>query len=155
MVSLTESARTNLRKETIGFIFQQFHLIPVLTAYENVEYPLTLLSLSKKEKRDRIEQLLQRVGMWEFRYHRPAQLSGGQQQRVSIARALVKKPMLVLADEPTANLDSHNGALVIELLKELSREHNAACIVASHDPTVIHLGDRVIMLHDGQIKEEK
>jgi len=155
MGSLMESARTTLRKDMIGFIFQQFHLIPVLTAYENVEYPLSLINISKKEKNERIEMLLHRVGMWEFRHHRPAQLSGGQQQRVSIARALVKRPAMVLADEPTANLDSHNGAVVIELLKELSHENDTACIIASHDPIVIGLGDRVILLHDGQIKEEK
>lgn len=151
---MRDRERVAFRKHHIGYVFQQFHLIPVLTAYENVEYPLMLLTMSAREKQDAIEHMLHAVGMWEFRHHRPAQLSGGQQQRISIARALVKKPSLVLADEPTANLDSHNGHVIIELLHTLSQEHNTVCLIASHDPAVIAMGRRVISLHDGLIKED-
>ncbi len=152
---LSDLQRVAFRRKNIGFVFQQFHLIPVLTAYENAEYPLMLLGVSQKEKKELLEYILNAVGMWEYRHHRPAQLSGGQQQRISVARALVKKPTIILADEPTANLDSHNGLQVIELLQKLSVEHATACVIASHDPAVIHMGNRVIMLHDGLIKEEK
>lgn len=150
----SDAQRSAFRRMHIGFVFQQFHLIPVLTAYENIEYPLSLLEFSATEKKETIEDMLNKVGMWEHRHHRPAQLSGGQQQRVSIARALVKKPMLVLADEPTANLDSSNGHVVIELLEQLSAEKGSTCVIASHDPAIIAMGTRVITLHDGMIKED-
>jgi putative ABC transport system ATP-binding protein len=149
--AFSERQLNQIRRDQIGFVFQNFNLVPVLSAYENVEYPLLLLSLPARERRSRVEKYLERVGLWERRRHKPAQLSGGEQQRVAIARALVKQPALVIADEPTANLDSQTTSEVIGLMRQMNDEEQVTFVIASHDPIVIRAGKRVIRIRDGQI----
>ncbi len=134
---LNRNQRADMRRGTIGFIFQFFALIPTLTAYENVEMPLLLLGKSAAERRERVKQLLEWVEMTDRAFHRPDQLSGGQQQRVAIARALASQPTLILADEPTANLDTPNGKQVMEIMTKLNRETGITFVFATHDPRVI------------------
>ena len=140
-----------LRLEKLGFIFQTFNLIPVLTAYENVEYPLLLTRKSAADRRSRVERLLKEVRIWEFRKHKPNELSGGQRQRVAIARALVNSPRIVLADEPTANIDSATAREILDLMKALNEEEKVTFLFSSHDPLVLGYAKRVIKLHDGAI----
>jgi putative ABC transport system ATP-binding protein len=149
-----ENQLAKLRKKKIGFIFQNFNLVPVLNAYENVEFPLLLLNTRKKKKGKLIETYLGKVGLWERRGHKPSQLSGGEQQRVAIARALVKQPRLVIADEPTANLDSTTTHQVIKIMRELNRQEGITFIIASHDPIVIKKGRRVIHICDGKLTNQ-
>jgi putative ABC transport system ATP-binding protein len=149
VAGLNEGKLTTLRKQRIGFVFQNFNLVPVLSAYENVEFPLLLLNLPARERRARVEDYLNRVGLWERRKHKPAQLSGGEQQRVAIARALVKRPDLVIADEPTANLDSHTTGAVIDLMRRMNEAEHTTFVIASHDPIVIAAGKRVVRMRDG------
>jgi putative ABC transport system ATP-binding protein len=125
--------------------------VPVFSAYENVEYPLLLLKTGAKERRAQVEKYLTRVGLWERRGHKPAQLSGGEQQRVAIARALIKQPALVIADEPTANLDSRTTEQVIQLMRQMNEEEHVTFLIASHDPIVIDSGRKVIHMRDGMI----
>lgn len=148
---MSENALADLRARRIGFVFQNFNLISVLTAVENVEYPLIVLGVAWRERRARASEMLAAVGLADLGDRRPGQLSGGQRQRVAIARALVKCPDLILADEPTASLDSANGAAVIELLRELQRRTATAVVVSSHDPMVVRLADRVVSVRDGQL----
>lgn len=144
---------TNLRLHRLGFIFQTFNLIPVLTATENVEFPLQLQKkLSHGEIRRRAEQLLEEVGLTEFRHHRPAELSGGQRQRVAIARALVTHPDIVLADEPTANLDSVTGASILELMVEMNRKEQTTFLFSTHDQNVNKYARTVVRMVDGRIQ---
>lgn len=150
---LSETDRAAVRRERIGLIFQSFNLIPVLSAYENVEYPLLLQDVSRDERQDQVEELLRAVGLEEMKDRRPGSLSGGQRQRVAIARALVGNPELVLADEPTANLDSTTGEKVMELMKELNEEFCVAFVVVTHDPLVAGYADRKIEILDGKLKE--
>ena len=150
---LNDAKSAQLRAEKIGYIFQTFNLIPVLTAIENVEYPLLLLAESKGKRRELAEEALTRVGLSQFLRHQPAQLSGGQRQRVAIARALVKKPSLILADEPTANLDSKTSTEVLDLMVELNREHGITFVFSSHDPIVVKKAGRVLKLADGLITD--
>lgn len=151
---LTDNELTALRLNNIGFIFQTFNLIGVLTAYQNVEFPLLLQGrLGPAEQRARVMDILQRVGLEEYVQHRPNQLSGGQRQRVAIARALVTHPPLVLADEPTANLDSKTGSDILDLMKELNAENGTTFLFSTHDPLVMKRADRVIRLVDGRIGE--
>jgi putative ABC transport system ATP-binding protein len=140
---------TKIRKKKIGFVFQSFNLIPVLSAYENVEFPLLLLNFSTDERKKLVKKYLEKVGLWERRKHKPSQLSGGEQQRVAMARALVKQPALIIADEPTANLDSHNTYQIIELIKKLNQEEQMTFVIASHDPIVIENCLRVVKIRDG------
>lgn len=140
-----------LRRRRIGFVFQTFNLIPVLSAYENVEYPLILKGLPAPERQRRVMQALEAVGLDGYAPHRPDELSGGQQQRVSIARALIGDPALVLADEPTANLDSETGEAILGIMRTLNRQQRTTFVFSSHDPKVIHQASRVIWLKDGQI----
>jgi len=149
---LNANSRADLRRDKIGFIFQFFALVPVLTAFENVELPLLLNNLKKKERRERVMSLLEAVGLADRAGHRPDQLSGGEQQRVAIARALAPNPLLVLADEPTANLDTANGAQAMEIMQRLNEETGTAFIFATHDPRVVAFARRVVELRDGQIK---
>ncbi len=149
---LSDDELSDFRARHLGFVFQSFNLIPVLTAHENVEYPLRLTSMSRSRRRARAQELLEAVGIASHARHRPAQLSGGQQQRVAIARALVAEPKLVLADEPTANLDSQTGVAIIELLCRLQRERAASVVICSHDPRVIEAADDVIAIRDGRIE---
>ncbi|NWG34871.1 MAG: ABC transporter ATP-binding protein [Chloroflexi bacterium] len=151
---LNRNQRADLRKGTIGFVFQFFALIPTLTAYENVEMPLLLNGKSAAERRRRVMELLEAVGMVDRANNRPDQLSGGQQQRVAVARALVTNPKLILADEPTANLDTENGEQVMEIMKKLNKETGTTFVFATHDPRVIKYANRVVTLQDGVIVKD-
>jgi putative ABC transport system ATP-binding protein len=146
---------TDFRSRNIAFVFQNFNLLPVLTAYENVEYPLLLLGVPAGERRDQTTAMLESVGLGDKRDHRPNQLSGGQKQRVAIARALVKKPSLVLADEPTANLDSRTGAEVIALMRQVQEEHAASFVFSTHDPQLISHADETFVIRDGELAEHR
>ncbi len=151
---LNRNQRADIRRGTIGFIFQFFALIPTLTAYENIEMPLLLIGQKASERRQRVTELLELVDLKERAHHRPDQLSGGQQQRVAIARALAPKPVFVLADEPTANLDTTNGKQVMETMTRINQETGVTFIFATHDPRVIHYARRVVTLRDGLITED-
>jgi putative ABC transport system ATP-binding protein len=153
VAALDDAALTNLRARRLGFIFQNFNLLPVLTAYENVEYPLLILRRPADERRTRVAALLDAVGLADKARHRPGELSGGQRQRVAIARALAAHPEIVLADEPTANLDSHTGAMIIDLMRRLQREQGVAFVFSSHDPKVLEAADDAVTLSDGRIVE--
>ncbi|MEO0115708.1 MAG: ABC transporter ATP-binding protein [candidate division WOR-3 bacterium] len=148
---LSSKEKARLRQEKIGFIFQTFNLIPVLTAYENVELPLLLLNLSSPERKRRILAMLEEVGLSDFINRRPNEMSGGQQQRIAIARALVKKPNIVLADEPTANLDSNTARDILALMKELNQRHKTTFLFSTHDRLVMEYATRVINLRDGKV----
>ncbi len=150
---LNRNQRADMRRGTIGFIFQFFALIPTLTAYENVEMPMLLVGMGGAERRARVKQLLESVDLADRAHHRPDQLSGGQQQRVAIARALATKPSLILADEPTANLDTPNGSQVMETMTKLNRETGVTFVFATHDPRVIKYARRIVTLRDGLIVE--
>lgn len=150
-----ENERSDYRKENLGFVFQSFNLIPVLTAVENVALSLQLLGLSKEEVTDRSMAALAEVGLTGMEDRLPSRLSGGQQQRVAVARALVKQPRIVLADEPTANLDSETGWSILELMRELNEKHDTTFVFSTHDPMVMKAAKRLIHLHDGQITEDE
>ena len=155
ITKMTDKQITDLRLHHIGFIFQTFNLIPVLNAIENVEFPLLLMKKqSKGEIRRRAEKLIDEVGLREYVKHRPAELSGGQRQRVAIARALVTNPDLVLADEPTANLDSVTGAQILDLMKEMNRIEKTTFIFSTHDANVLKYANSVVKIRDGLIAEE-
>ncbi|HZT30371.1 MAG TPA: ABC transporter ATP-binding protein [Bryobacteraceae bacterium] len=147
------SERARIRNREIGFIFQAFNLIGDLTVYENVELPLTYRGMPSAERKRRVQESLERVGMSHRMKHYPSQLSGGQQQRVAVARALAGDPLILLADEPTGNLDSANGEAVMNLLKDLHRNGATICMV-THDPRYARFADRTIKLFDGRIVEE-
>jgi len=157
--TLSDYQTTLLRHETIGFIFQSFNLIPVLNVYENIEFPLLLgrgeakNSESRKHNKEWIEYLIAQVGLERWIHHKSNELSGGQRQRVAIARALVTKPTIVLADEPTANLDSKTGEEVIELMKKINHEMDTTFIFSTHDASVVGIADHVIRLKDGLITD--
>jgi putative ABC transport system ATP-binding protein len=154
VANLTASQRAHVRNRQIGFIFQAFNLIGDLTVYENVELPLTYRGMDSAERKRRVQEALERVGMAHRIKHYPAQLSGGQQQRVAVARAVAGEPLILLADEPTGNLDSTNGEAVMELLHELHRGGATICMV-THDPRYAAHADRSIHLFDGRIVEEE
>ena len=151
--NLKAADRARIRNQHIGFVFQAFNLIGDLTVYENVELPLTYRGMAGGERKERVQAALERVGMAHRMNHYPSQLSGGQQQRVAVARAIVGKPLILLADEPTGNLDSKNGGAVMELLQELHSEGATICMV-THDPRYAHVADRSIHLFDGQVVSE-
>jgi putative ABC transport system ATP-binding protein len=153
VAKLTLSERTEIRNREIGFIFQAFNLIGDLNVFENVELPLTYRNMASAERKKRVQDVLERVGMAHRMKHYPSQLSGGQQQRVAVARALVGQPSILLADEPTGNLDSKNSEAVMELLQQLHHEGATICMV-THDPRYAELADRTIHLFDGCIVEE-
>ncbi len=144
-----------LRREKIGFVFQSFNLIPVLTAFENAAFPLSLLGFSEQEIKEKTMNILQEVGLEEMAHRKPAELSGGQQQRVAIARALIKGPEIVLADEPTANLDSHTGQDILELMEALNENHNTTFIFSTHDQMVMDFAHRLVQLHDGMVHSDE
>ena len=150
---LGAAERARERNQSIGFVFQSFNLIGDLSVAENVELPLLYGSFKASERRRMVEEALERVGMTHRSRHLPNQLSGGQQQRVAVARAVVAKPAILLADEPTGNLDSHNGEAVMELLDELNRGGSTLCVV-THDPRYTRHANRVVQLFDGQVVEE-
>lgn len=151
---LSETARTIFRRDHIGIVFQFFNLIPTLTVLENITLPLELRGESRQHCEERARYLLQRVGLEDRAGDFPDKLSGGEQQRVAIARALIQQPDLVLADEPTGNLDRENGRRVLALLTELTREAGRTLIMATHDPAIVPLANRVIRLQDGQLQEQ-
>jgi putative ABC transport system ATP-binding protein len=151
--SMNRNQRADLRKGTIGFIFQFFALVPTLTAYENVELPLLLMG--EKNHKGRVMELLDAVDLSDRAEHRPDQLSGGQQQRVAVARALASNPKLILADEPTANLDSENGSQVMDTMAKLNKETGVTFVFATHDPRVIKYATRVVSLQDGLITKDE
>ena len=152
---MTDRQLTDLRLHKLGFIFQSFNLVPVLTMFQNIELPLLLQGgLTKGEREKRILDLVDKVGLRSHITHRPLELSGGQRQRVAIARALVTRPSLVLADEPTANLDSKTGENIIDLMREMHREINTTFIFSTHDPKVMRLAERLVRLADGQLVED-
>jgi putative ABC transport system ATP-binding protein len=153
VAKLSISERSRIRNREIGFVFQAFNLIGDLTVYENVELPLTYRNMALSERRRRVQEVLDRVGMAHRAKHYPAQLSGGQQQRIAVARALGGNPSILLADEPTGNLDSNNSEAVMDLLKELHREGATICMV-THDSRYAGIADRTIHLIDGRIVEE-
>jgi putative ABC transport system ATP-binding protein len=151
LTELNESQLADWRNQNVGFVFQSFNLIPVLTAYENVELPLLLTRLSSRERRKQVNTALELVGLADRSRHLPKQLSGGQEQRVAIARAIVTDPVLVVADEPTGNLDSHSAHDVLELLQLLSRQMGKTVIIVTHDPKAAAFGSRTIHLEKGEL----
>jgi putative ABC transport system ATP-binding protein len=151
ITALSSAEQTRWRLGKVGFVFQTFNLLPVLTAFENVELPLVLQHKPADERKKRVETLLRDVGLEDVRHHRPAQLSGGQRQRVAIARALAGNPEIVLADEPTANLDQTTGVEIVRILKELNRSLGVTLVFATHDPKIMQQADRVIEVHRGQV----
>jgi putative ABC transport system ATP-binding protein len=152
---LRDNAVADFRARNIGFVFQNFSLVPVLTAYENVEYPLLLIGMPARERAQRTNRILERVGLSAHARHRPNQLSGGQRQRVAIARALVKEPSVVLADEPTANLDSQTGAEIVALMREIQHEHATTFIFSTHDPHLMAHAEETFVIRDGRVVEHR
>lgn len=142
---------TEIRRQKLGFIFQSYNLVPVMTAFENVEYPLQLLNISGKKRRELVNDMFNKVGLRGQQKKRPDQMSGGQQQRVAIARALIKQPKVVIADEPTANLDTNTANIVIQLIRSMGREMGTTFVVATHDERMSQQCDRVIRMQDGEI----
>ncbi len=151
VTALDEDGLLRLRRETVGFVFQTFGLIPILSAAENVGVPLRLLGTDPDEREDRVRVLLAMVGLADHVDQRPGELSGGQQQRVAIARALANRPAVLLADEPTGQLDSHTGRAAMELLRAVVEAEGVAALVATHDPVLIEVADRVLDLRDGRL----
>ena len=149
---LDEALRTLLRRDVLGFVFQSFNLVPVMTVAENVDYPLFLAGVPAQQRRERVAQQLDAVGLLDHAHHRPDALSGGQRQRVAIARALIKRPRLVIADEPTASLDSHTADQVLDLMRERGQAEGAAFVIATHDSRLTRRCDRVLALLDGRIQ---
>ncbi len=149
---LDEAQRTLLRRDALGFVFQNFNLVPVMTVAENVDYPLFIAGVPLGERRERVAAQLKAVGLQDHARHRPDALSGGQRQRVAIARALVKRPRLVIADEPTASLDSHTADQVLDLMRELGHAEGAAFVIATHDSRLTGRCDRVLALLDGRLQ---
>jgi len=148
---------TRLRREFIGFVFQSFNLLPVLSVFENVELPLLIggKKLSKNERKERVEYFLEEVGLADRKNHKPPELSGGQQQRAAIARAMVTRPKLVIADEPTANLDSANGERILGLMKKVNREEGTTFLFSTHNPDIWKIADHILFLRDGVIESEQ
>ncbi|MBN2858745.1 MAG: ABC transporter ATP-binding protein [Sphaerochaetaceae bacterium] len=147
-------AKTTYRRENLGFIFQTYNLIPVLTAFENVSFVLSILGVGQEELSERTYRILKEVGLEGMEHRRPDKLSGGQQQRIAIARALVKQPKIVLADEPTANLDSKTGEEILQLMKQMNRTYNTTFIFSTHDKMVMEYASRLVLLHDGEIASD-
>ena len=149
--SMGDDALSDFRARQLGFIFQNFNLLPVLSAFENVEYPLVLAGIAREKRQSRVSTLLDAVGLAAHARKRPGQLSGGQRQRVALARALARRPQLVLADEPTANLDSKTGAEIIELMRNMQHTHHVSFVFSSHDPKVLEAADDAVHIHEGRI----
>jgi len=152
---LNESDKDRIRRHKIGFIYQFYNLIPVLSARENIELPMDIANVDRRKSRERTDQLLKMVGLLDRADHRPDELSGGEQQRVAIARALANQPSLILADEPTGDLDTKTGKEIISELKSLCKKEGVTIIIVTHDPVAAELADRIIYMRDGRIKGEK
>lgn len=153
--SMSGAALSDYRRDHIGFIFQSYNLIPVLSAEENIEYVMLLQGVPQKERSQRVNEILNAVGLGDKAKRRPAQLSGGQQQRVAVARAMVSQPSLILADEPTANLDSHTGSALLDMMKELNEKEKMTFVFSTHDPMIMERAKRIIRLHDGRIVDDE
>lgn len=151
VAQMSDQALSEFRRTRIGFIFQNFNLLPVLSVYENVEYPLLIMRTGRAERQRRVAEVLADVGIADQAGKRPNQLSGGQRQRVAVARALVKQPAIVLADEPTANLDSETGRNIVSLMRQMQAKHSVSFVLSSHDPDIIAEADDVLNVHDGQV----
>jgi putative ABC transport system ATP-binding protein len=154
-MSLDRDGQAQFRRDNLGFVFQSYNLIPVLTAFENVAFSLNLMGVDDAEVKERTMAILKEVGLEGKEDRRPAKLSGGEQQRVAIARALVKDPQIVLADEPTANLDSKTGQDILDLMKVMNEKHGNTFIFATHDPMVMDFAGRLVQLHDGEIQSDE
>ncbi len=152
---LTDEQATKLRRDNIGFIFQTFNLIPVLNVYENIEFPLIIQGVKEEERKKRVNSLIEEVGLSEYKKHKPDELSGGQRQRIAVARALVTKPKLVLADEPTANLDKATGLNILGIMKHMNEEHGVTFVFSTHDPKVMETAKRIVVLEDGVISSDR
>ena len=152
---LSGSKRADLRRGSIGFVFQFFALLPGLNAYENIELPLLLARKNGKQRKERVNELLEAVDLADRAQHRPDQMSGGEQQRVAVARALATNPILILADEPTANLDTDNGRQVMEIMLRLNEETGTTFVCATHDPRVVAFARRVVELRDGKVSDDR
>ncbi len=152
---MSGNALSDLRRDRIGFIFQAYNLVPVLTVGENIEYIMLLQGVPETERRSRVAGILREIGMEGFERRFPPKISGGQQQRVAIARAMVSRPELILADEPTANLDSETGGELLDMMRELNRRKGMTFLFSTHDPMVVDRADRVITLHDGRIAKDE
>ncbi|MFB0545215.1 MAG: ABC transporter ATP-binding protein [Asgard group archaeon] len=155
VTKLNDKQVTELRRYKLGFIFQFYNLIPVLTALENVELPMLIAKKPKKDRQERAKELLETVGLGDRLHHRPDELSGGEQQRVSIARALANDPSLILADEPTGDIDTKTGAEIIELMSRINKEQGTTFLLVTHDPSVGKIGNRIIRFRDGVIEGEE
>lgn len=151
ILKLSNKVLPKIRLEKIGFIFQSFNLVPILNVYENVEYPLVFSNLIRKGRRERIFELLEAVGLTNFYRRFPNELSGGEMQRVAIARALATNPKIILADEPTGNLDSETGKQIIELMKEMNKKQGTTFLFSTHDSEIMKAADQIVKLHDGKI----
>lgn len=149
--TMSRAQLTRWRSQNVGYIFQLYHLVPILSAYENVELPLLLQALTRSQRRERVEAALELVGLSDRAHHRPAELSGGQEQRVAIARAIVHDPGLLVADEPTGDLDEESAGAVLDLLCSLSRDHNKTIVMVTHDPKAAAVADRTLHLEKGQL----
>ena len=152
---LDDSRLAMIRRDRIGFIFQSFNLIPVLSVYGNVELPLLLQKVAKGERQERINAILERVGLGNRAHHKTEELSGGQRQRVAIARALVTNPSVILSDEPTANLDSKTGQEIIDLMQRLNTDHNVTLLFATHDHNIVANAGRTVSILDGRIQDDR
>ena len=148
---MSDDALSDFRARQLGFVFQNFNLLPVLSAFENVEYPLVMAGWKSEARRARVDELLAAVGLAQHGRKRPGQLSGGQRQRVAVARALARKPQIVLADEPTANLDSKTGTEIIDLMRAMQQQQHVSFIFSSHDPKVLDAADDAVHIEDGRI----
>lgn len=155
LAEMSDKELSDFRRDNLGFIFQAYNLIPVLTVEENVEYIMLLQGVPKEERRRRVRQILKEVGLEGFEKRRPPQLSGGQQQRVAVARAMVSNPSLILADEPTANLDSETGGGLLDMMRELNTKTGMTFIFSTHDENVMRRARRLIVLKDGRVAEDK
>lgn len=155
LATLDNTALSAVRKNRIGFVFQAYNLIPVMTAFENAEFVLNLQGVSEGEARERVMATLKAVGLEGLEHRRPDEMSGGQQQRVAIARAIVTNPAIVLADEPTANVDSHTAEALLDMMQHLNREHGITFLFSTHDQHVIDRARRIISLHDGKIESDE
>lgn len=153
VTQLSDAEEADIRLARMGFVFQSFNLVPVLTVEENVEFPLILKGVPKRKRRERVRELVEAVGLSDYYGHKPDELSGGQRQRVAIARALVNEPQVVIADEPTANLDSKTGEMILQLMKQLNEEKQVSFIFSTHDPDVMQHAKRIVHLRDGEIEE--
>jgi putative ABC transport system ATP-binding protein len=152
--TMDENALADYRRREIGFIFQSFYLIPTMTARQNVEFPMLFAQVPPEQRHARAETLLTQVGLADRMDHKPTELSGGQQQRVAVARALANDPQIILADEPTGNLDTHTGAAIMELLETLNRDYNRTILIVSHDPRVTDYTSRTLHLLDGRLRDD-